>query len=80
MLVLINADLDKCLSIGNLDSKRDWGHGKEYIEMQWLMLQQENAKDFLMASGRMETVRKFIEICASKLGGETIIDLDTEFQ
>ena len=63
----INSGLDSCLFMGNLDSKRDWGHAKEYIEMQWLMLQQEKPQDFVIASGRMETVRKFIEICASKL-------------
>ena len=64
----INSGLDSCLFMGNLDSKRDWGHAREYIEMQWLMLQQEKPEDFVIASGRMETVRKFIEICASKLG------------
>ncbi len=67
-LARIDSGLDSCLFMGNLDSKRDWGHAREYIEMQWLMLQQEKPQDFVIASGRMETVRKFIEICASKLG------------
>ncbi len=59
--------LDSCLFMGNLDAKRDWGHAKDYVEMQWLMLQQELPEDFVIATGRMETVRKFIEICAKKL-------------
>ena len=48
--------------MGNLDAKRDWGHAKDYVEMQWLMLQQDEPEDFVIATGRMETVRKFIEI------------------
>ena len=47
---------------------RDWGHAKDYVKMQWLMLQQDEPDDFVIATGRMETVRKFIEICAIKLG------------
>ena len=53
--------------LGNLDAKRDWGHAKDYVKSQWLMLQQEQADDYVIATGRMETVRKFIEICARKL-------------
>ncbi len=63
----IDAGLEKCLFLGNLNSKRDWGHAKDYVRMQWLMLQQENPDDFVIATGRMETVRKFIEICTIKL-------------
>ena len=63
----IDTGLDNCLYLGNLDSKRDWGHAKDYVAMQWLMLQQKKPKDFVIASGRMETVRKFIEISAQKL-------------
>ena len=63
----IDLGLDKYLYLGNLDSKRDWGHAKDYVEMQWLMLQQEVPEDYVIASGRMETVRHFIEICADKL-------------
>ena len=66
-LTRIDTGLDKCLYLGNLDSKRDWGHAKDYVAMQWLMLQQKNPKDFVIATGRMETVRKFIEISAQKL-------------
>ena len=64
----INEGLDSCLYIGNIDSKRDWGHAKDYVEMQWLMLQQEKPEDFVIATGRMETVRRFIELTALELG------------
>ena len=64
----INAKLEECLYLGNLDSKRDWGHAKDYVLMQWLMLQQENPEDFVISTGRMETVRTFVEISAEKLG------------
>ena len=63
----IDTGLDKCLYLGNLDSERDWGHAKDYVAMQWLMLQQKKPKDFVIATGRTETVRKFIEISAQKL-------------
>ena len=66
-LTRINLGLENCLYLGNLDSKRDWGHAKDYVAMQWLMLQQDVPEDFVIASGRMETVRKFVEISASKL-------------
>ena len=64
----IDAGLEDILYLGNLDSKRDWGHAKDYVEMQWLMLQQEKPDDYVIATGRMETVRKFVEISAKKLG------------
>ena len=55
--------------MGNLDSLRDWGFAKDYVEMQWLMLQQKNPEDFVIASGRQESVRNFIELSARELGG-----------
>ena len=64
----IDAGHEKCLYLGNLDSRRDWGHARDYVEMQWLMLQKEKPEDFVIATGRMETVRKFIEITANQLG------------
>ena len=67
-LARINEGLEQILFLGNLDSLRDWGHAKDYVAMQWLMLQQDNPEDFVIASGRMETVRKFIEIAAKKIG------------
>jgi GDPmannose 4,6-dehydratase len=54
--------------MGNLDSLRDWGHARDYVEMQWLMLQQEQPEDFVIATGRQESVRRFIELTAQELG------------
>ncbi len=67
-LARISLNFEKCIFLGNLDAKRDWGHAKDYVKMQWLMLQQEHPEDFVISTGRMETVRSFIEICAKKLG------------
>ncbi len=67
-LTRISLGLDKCLYMGNLDSIRDWGHAKDYVLMQWMMLQQEVAEDYVIATGRKETVRKFIELTAKELG------------
>ena len=63
----IDFGLENCLFLGNLNAKRDWGHAKDYVRMQWMMLQQEKPDDFVIATGRMETVKKFIEMCAKKL-------------
>ena len=63
----IDAGLDKCIYLGNLNAKRDWGHARDYVMMQWLMLQQDKPDDFVIATGKMITVREFIEICAVKL-------------
>ncbi len=63
----IKLGLQKHLYLGNLDSLRDWGHAKDYVEMQWRMLQQESPNDFVIATGRQCSVRKFIEICADLL-------------
>ena len=67
-LTRINLGLQDCLYMGNLDSLRDWGHAKEYIEMQWLMLQQEKAEDYIIATGRQESIRRFIELSAKEIG------------
>tara|TARA_A100001035_G_C27764158_1_gene492770 strand:+ start:568 stop:1695 length:1128 start_codon:yes stop_codon:yes gene_type:complete len=64
----INYGLEKCIYLGNLDAKRDWGHAKDYVEMQWLMLQQENPEDYVISTGRTEKVRTFVELAAKKLG------------
>ena len=66
-LARIDAGLDKCIFLGNLNAKRDWGHAKDYVRMQWMMLQQDQPEDYIIATGRTETIRKFIEICAIKL-------------
>ncbi len=67
-LARINEGLEQCLFMGNLDSLRDWGHARDYVEMQWRMLQQEKPEDFVIATGRQESVRHFIELAASELG------------
>ena len=64
----VNYGLEKCIYMGNLDAKRDWGHAKDYVYMQWLMLQQEEPEDFVIASGQMKSVREFIEMSALELG------------
>ena len=66
-LARIDAGLDKFIFLGNLNAKRDWGHAKDYVRMQWMMLQQDQPEDYIIATGRTETIRKFIEICAIKL-------------
>tara|TARA_A100001388_G_scaffold265216_1_gene237198 strand:+ start:59 stop:1222 length:1164 start_codon:yes stop_codon:yes gene_type:complete len=66
-LAYIDVGIEKCIYLGNLNAKRDWGHAKDYVEMQWLMLQQDIPEDYVISTGRMETVRNFIEICAIKL-------------
>ncbi|EIM63426.1 GDP-mannose 4,6-dehydratase [Desulfobacter postgatei] len=67
-LARIALGLKKCLYLGNLDAKRDWGHAKDYVEMQWLMLQQEKPEDFVIATGVQHSVRQFVEIAAAHLG------------
>ena len=67
-LTNIAQGLEKCLHIGNMDALRDWGHAKDYVRAQWLMLQQEEPNDFVIASGRQYSVRKFIEWSAIELG------------
>ena len=60
--------MEKCIYLGNMDALRDWGHAKDYVEMQWLMLQQEQAKDFVIATGVQYSVRHFVELAAQELG------------
>ena len=67
-LARIDAGLEDCLFMGNLDSLRDWGHARDYVEMQWRMLQQDSPEDFVIATGRQESVRRFIELSAKALG------------
>jgi GDPmannose 4,6-dehydratase len=67
-LANIAQGLEDCLYMGNIDAKRDWGHAKDYVRMQWLMLQQEIPDDFVIATGLQYTVREFIIRCARQLG------------
>ena len=67
-LCRIKLGLQECLYLGNLDAKRDWGHAKDYVEMQWLMLQQNKPEDYVIATGEQFTVRDFINIAAEEIG------------
>ena len=67
-LANINQGLEDCLYMGNIDALRDWGHAKDYVRMQWMMLQQEQAEDFVIATGVQYSVRQFIEWTAEALG------------
>lgn len=67
-LANIAQGLDKCLYMGNIDSLRDWGHAKDYVRMQWMMLQQEQPEDFVIATGVQYSVRQFIQWSAEELG------------
>jgi len=60
--------LKECVHLGNLDARRDWGHAKDYVEMQWMMLQQEKPEDFVIATGKQYSVREFIDAAAAELG------------
>lgn len=60
--------LEKCLFLGNLDALRDWGHAKDYVRMQWMMLQQDKPEDFVIATGKQMSVRDFIILSAKELG------------
>jgi GDPmannose 4,6-dehydratase len=66
-LARIKLGLDKTLYLGNLDSQRDWGHAKDYVEAMWLMLQQPTSDDYIVATGKMHTVRECIELTAKQL-------------
>lgn len=67
-LARIKLGLQDCLFLGNMDAKRDWGHAKDYVEMQWLMLQQEKPEDFVIATGVQYSVRDFVNAAAQELG------------
>jgi GDPmannose 4,6-dehydratase len=67
-LANIAQGLEQCLYMGNLDALRDWGHAKDYVRMQWMMLQQDKAEDFVIATGVQYSVRQFIQWSAEELG------------
>jgi len=67
-LARISLGLEDCLYLGNLDARRDWGHAREYVEAQWLMLQQEKPEDFVIATGEQHSVREFVVAAAKELG------------
>ena len=67
-LANIAQGLESCLYLGNLDALRDWGHAKDFVRMQWLMLQQEKPEDFVIATGVQYSVRQFVDMAAAQLG------------
>jgi len=67
-LARIKLGMQERLYLGNLDAKRDWGHARDYVEMQWLMLQQQKPEDFVIATGEQHSVREFVTIAASEIG------------
>lgn len=67
-LARIKLGLQDCLYLGNLDARRDWGHARDYVEMQWLMLQQDDPQDFVIATGVQYSVRDFVDAAARELG------------
>jgi GDPmannose 4,6-dehydratase len=69
-LANIALGLEKQLFLGNMDALRDWGHARDYVEMQWLMLQQDQPEDFVIATGRQYSVRHFVDVAARELGIE----------
>jgi GDPmannose 4,6-dehydratase len=69
-LANISQGLEPCFYLGNMDALRDWGHARDYVEMQWLMLQQEKPEDFVIATGVQYSVRQFVELAARELGME----------
>jgi len=69
-LANIALGMDPCLHLGNMDALRDWGHAKDYVRMQWMMLQQEQADDFVIATGKQISVREFVRMSAQELGVE----------
>ncbi len=73
-LTRIKVGLQDTLFIGNLDARRDWGHARDYVEMQWLMLQQDEPQDYVIATGQQYSVREFIQRCAK------LLDLDLAWQ
>jgi len=67
-LARIKLGLQDCLYLGNMDSLRDWGHARDYVQMQWLMLQQEEPEDYVIATGEQHSVREFVSCAATELG------------
>jgi GDPmannose 4,6-dehydratase len=71
-LANISLGLEPCLYLGNMDALRDWGHAKDYVRMQWMMLQQDTPEDFVIATGKQISVREFVRMSAAELGVELV--------
>ncbi len=67
-LARIYLGLQDCVHLGNLDAKRDWGHARDYVQMQWLMLQQDSPEDYVIATGEQHSVRDFVDAAAKEIG------------
>jgi GDPmannose 4,6-dehydratase len=67
-LARIRLGMQQCLYLGNLEARRDWGHARDYVQMQWLMLQQDQPDDYVIATGRSHSVREFIDLAGARLG------------
>ena len=67
-LARIKLGMQAALALGNLDARRDWGHAKDYVEVQWLMLQQDHPEDYVIATGQQHSVREFVSVAAGRLG------------
>jgi GDPmannose 4,6-dehydratase len=67
-LARIQQGLEQCLYLGNIDALRDWGHARDYVKAQWLMLQQEQPEDFVISTGEQHSVREFVELVGQQLG------------
>ena len=67
----IDCGLDECLYLGNIEAKRDWGHARDYVEMQWLMLQQEKPEDYVISTGNQKSIREFVELVTKNLNWNT---------
>jgi GDPmannose 4,6-dehydratase len=68
----ISQGLEDCLFLGNMDALRDWGHAKDYVRMQWMMLQQDEPDDFVIATGKQISVREFVTLSAKEAGIELV--------
>jgi GDPmannose 4,6-dehydratase len=83
-LARIKLGTQDCLYLGNLDALRDWGHARDYVEAMWLMLQQSEPEDFVIATGEQHSVREFVELAAHELGmridweGEGVDEVGTD--
>ena len=71
-LARIGWGLDDCVYLGNLDARRDWGHARDYVEAQWMMLQQDKPRDFVIATGEQRSVRDFVNAAAAHMGLELV--------
>ena len=73
-LANVSQGVEECLYLGNMNALRDWGHARDYVKMQWLMLQQDSPSDYVIATGEQISVRKFVNLAANELGIELVYE------